>query len=104
MIREDIENEDELYGTDEERAEFIRQVKEWAENHENPDEGIVLVFLPNKERELPDLELEFTPLDLARDMQEGTALGVAVMDIIMYRSKVMRVPAIDYLKFALRKI
>jgi len=80
---------EEDFGTKEERALVIRDIKQWAEAHDNADTPIIFLDTIGK---------VFFPQELAEDIGAETALGVVMLDIIIFESRKAGVLPVDYVR------
>jgi len=78
------------FGTAEERAKVIAEIKAWAESFGEDDyKPIIFLYGPDK---------TFTPRELAQDMAEDTALGTVLLDMIIFDSRKTMATPLAYTK------
>ena len=77
------------FGTAEERAQAIVEIKKWAESFDYGCEPMIFLDAIGK---------TFTPRKLAGDMADGTALGEVILGIIISESKRTMTSPLEYTK------
>lgn len=71
-----------------EQKEFVEKMRNWVDKHAKPDEPFLFLDAVGK---------SFTPRELLGDIEEDTALGGMIFDIIMEKSEEMLVYPIGVL-------
>lgn len=79
MSEEDMELEKDL-GTPEERQRILSAIKYWANNHPDKDAQIVLT----------QIDMRTTPGEIVQHMEDETAIGVAVLDVLVLESRKLK--------------
>lgn len=67
-------------GTPEERQRIFLALKEWADHHPNPDTPLFVTAI----------DIGLTPEEIVDHVEDETAIGVAILDVLVLEAKNLR--------------
>jgi hypothetical protein len=76
MLEEDLELEEHV-GTPQERQRILRALREWADS--KPDQDMPMY--------LTAIDIRLTPGEIISHIEDGTAIGVAILDVLVLRAR-----------------